>query len=216
MARGQTIWIDPDYPGGNEIHRIAWELSKGALILYPTDSVYAIGGHPAVRDAAVRLRALKPASRSTFLTLLAPSLKDIARYAHVGDEAFKLMKHLIPGPFTFIMQATKEVPRMLQNPKRKTIGIRVPDNPFCIELLKALDGPLISSSAPVDIDDPAVHKQELMDAMESRVEFLIEDGEPLRRTPSTVLDLTGPGFEVIRLGMGYEKLEPFLLNGSAI
>ncbi len=139
--------IHPDTPQTRRIEEIVDALRKGAVMLYPTDTVYAIGCDLNVKSAVERVRQIKQLSNDKPLTFLCPSLSNIAQYALVTDTAYRIMKHLIPGPYTFLLPATKLVPRLVQNPKRKTTGIRVPDHPVCQALLQSLGSPVISDAS---------------------------------------------------------------------
>src|SRR4028118_1538288 len=149
--------VHPETPQKRRIEEIRNALQDGAVMLYPTDTVYAIGCDLNVKSAVERVRRIKQLSNDKPLTFLCPSLSNIAQYAWVSDPAYRLMKHLIPGPYTFLLPATKLVPRLVQNPKRKTTGIRVPDHNVCLALLNALENPIISTSAHLtqDEDGPA-------------------------------------------------------------
>ncbi len=143
-----TIYtVHPDTPQVRSIKQIGDALQDGAVMLYPTDTVYAIGCDLNVKSAVERVRRIKQFSNDKPLTFLCPSLSDVGTYARVSDTAYRTMKHLIPGPYTFLLPATKLVPRLVQNPKRKTTGIRVPKHTVCSALLTALGNPIISTSA---------------------------------------------------------------------
>ena len=143
-----TIYtVHPDTPQVRSIKQIGDALQDGAVMLYPTDTVYAIGCDLNVKSAVERVRRIKQFSNDKPLTFLCPSLSDVGTYARVSDTAYRTMKHLIPGPYTFLLPATKLVPRLVQNPKRKTTGIRVPKHTVSSALLTALGNPIISTSA---------------------------------------------------------------------
>jgi tRNA threonylcarbamoyl adenosine modification protein (Sua5/YciO/YrdC/YwlC family) len=152
--------IHPDNPQNRRIEEIKLALSSGAIMLYPTDTVYAIGCDLNTKSAVERVRRIKQLANDKPLTFLCPSLSHVATYAFVSDKAYKIMKRLIPGPYTFLLSATKLVPRLVQNPKRKTTGIRVPNHPVCLVLLEALGNPIISTSAHLQlaqlIKEPAI------------------------------------------------------------
>jgi len=179
-------------------------------MLYPTDTVYAIGCDLRVKGAIERVRQIKRIANEKPLTFLCPSLSNIASYAHVSDSAYKLIRHLIPGPYTFLLPATKLVPKLVINPKRKTTGIRVPDHAICHALLQSLDNPVVSTSAPMPpgSDPRQVSKPELFDFLEKLVDVIIDDGLPLSGYQvSSMLDLTGDEPVVIRKGLGWEEIE---------
>lgn len=210
MARAIIYKVHPDHPEAQKTVRVAESLRDGALVLYPTDTVYGIGCDPRNRQAVERLRAIKSPERLKLLTLICPSLSDVAMYAHVGDAAFKLMRSLTPGPFTFILKGTREMPRLVLDPKRKTAGLRVPDHPICQALLQRLGHPLVSTSARLPEMEDAQTREELFEMFIHRVDVIIDDGLPLRALPSTMIDMTSEDFEVIREGLGMEALLPHL------
>ncbi|NES98463.1 MAG: threonylcarbamoyl-AMP synthase, partial [Desertifilum sp. SIO1I2] len=155
--------VHPTTPQKRTIEEIRDALRNGAVMLYPTDTVYAIGCDLNVKSAVERVRQIKQLSNDKPLTFLCPSLSNVASYATVSDPAYRIMKSLIPGPYTFLLPATKLVPRMVMAPKRKTTGIRVPDHAICQELLNALGNPIISTSAHLVGDEemaPVPHQPE--------------------------------------------------------
>lgn len=205
-----TIYsVHPETPQIRRIEKIRDALQDGAVMLYPTDTVYAIGCDLNVKSAVERVRRLKQLSNDKPLTFLCSSLSNIAQYARVSDPAYRLMKRLIPGPYTFLLPATKEVPRIVMSPKRKTSGIRVPNHAVCYALLEALGNPVISTSAhlPQEEDSvPEVHleRAKLFDKFDGLVDVIVDDGlEPGERV-STILDLTGDEPLIVRKGLGWE------------
>jgi tRNA threonylcarbamoyl adenosine modification protein (Sua5/YciO/YrdC/YwlC family) len=215
MAKIYTL--HPQTPQARTVDLIQSALQDGAVMLYPTDTVYAIGCDLNAKSAIARVRQLKQLANDKPLTFLCPSLSNIASYAMVSDSAYRLMKHLIPGPYTFLLPATKQVPRLVMNPKRKTTGIRVPDSPICLALLTALDHPIISMSAPPDPEedgiDPEIPSQacrlsriELFDRFDKLVDVIIDDGAEPKTQVSTILDLTHDQPMVIRRGLGWEAI----------
>jgi len=180
------------------------------LALYPTDTVYALGCDPRVRAAIERLRHLKRMTSQQMLTLLCPSLSSVSHYAHMDDPAFKLMKTLTPGPYTFILQATREMPRLVQHPRRKTAGLRVPNHRICQALLAELGGLLVSTSARPATGRRPHNRQELFEMFENQVDIIIEEDRPFGTVPSTVIDLTASEHAIVREGLGMEALAPFI------
>jgi len=211
--------LHPDNPQNRRIEDIIAALKTGAVMLYPTDTVYAIGCDLNVKSAVQRVRQIKQLANEKPLTFLCPSLSNVATYAYVNNAAYRIMKHLIPGTYTFLLPATKLVPRLVQNPKRKTTGIRVPDNAVCLSLLKALGNPIISTSAhipPLDddgdtwVEQEPLSRVELFDRMEGLVDVIIDtDKEPGYKV-STILDLTEEQLTVIRQGLGWEEVEGWI------
>ncbi len=213
-----TIYrVHPDTPQSRSIEQIKEALQDGAVMLYPTDTVYAIGCDLKSKSAVQRVRRIKQLSNDKPLTFLCPSLSDVATYAWVTDSAYRTMKHLIPGPYTFLLPATKLVPQLVMNPKRKTTGIRVPHHPVCQALLQALDNPIISTSAHLVTEDEAdsadnwetngyYSKEELFDSMHKLVDVMVDDGSEPGFEVSTILDLTGDDPVVVRPGLGWEAM----------
>ena len=210
MRRAITYKIHPQYPQPYLIGKVAEAIRRGAVVLYPTDTVYAIGCHPGDKDSIERLRALKPQSQNLALTLLSPSLSDMTRYTYLEDDAFKLMKALTPGPFTFILKATKMVPKLVQNPKRKTAGVRIPSHPICQALLAELGEPLVTTSARMPDGTEPQSEWELFEALAPLVDVIVDDELPMNTVPSTVLDLSEAQPVILREGAGLEKLAPFM------
>lgn len=205
-----TIYnVHPETPQIRRIEEIKDALQDGAVMLYPTDTVYAIGCHLTVKSAVERVRRLKQLSNDKPLTFLCSSLSNITQYAWVTDSAYRIMKSLIPGPYTFLLPATKLVPRLVMNPKRKTSGIRVPNHPVCQALLKALGTPVISTSAHLpdqNNQSPMVtlERAELFDMFDSLVDIIVDDGSEPGDRVSTILDLTGDEPAMVRQGLGWE------------
>ena len=211
----KTYELHPQNPQKRNVDQIVKELRKGAIMLYPTDTVYAIGCDLEAKAAIKRVRELKQMSNEKPLTFLCSSLSNIAEYAVVQDFAYRQMRHLVPGPYTFILKATKQAPKLVMNPKRKTTGIRVPENAICQTLLEELGNPVISTSARlVDADSPYAElpylsRYELFDALESQVDIIIDSGEDPNYEPSTILDMTGDEPLILRKGQGFEAVEEF-------
>ena len=207
--------LHPDTPQNRRVEKIINDLKDGAVMLYPTDTVYAIGCDLYVKSAVEKVRQIKQLSNDKPLTFLCSSLSNIANYAVVNDSAYRIIKRLIPGPYTFVLPATKLVPRLVMSPKRKTTGIRVPNNQVCLTLLKALDNPIISTSANITSDAKGIApikvevvtgKAELFDCLENLVDIIVDDGSDSIYQVSTILDLTGHQPNLIRQGLGVEAV----------
>lgn len=183
-------------------------------MLYPTDTVYAIGCDVNDKGAVQRVRQLKQLSNNKPLTFLCSSLSNIAEYAKVSDEAYRLMRHLIPGPYTFLLPASKQVPKMVINPKRKTTGIRVPDQAICQSLLSTLGNPIVSTSAHLPDDDEweVMEKAVLFDRLEGSVDLIIDSERDPGYQTSSIIDCTGKTAEVVREGLGWEKLSKLVVG----
>lgn len=193
-------------------------------MLYPTDTVYAIGCDLNSKSAVQRVRQIKQLSNDKPLTFLCPSLSNIANYAYVTDSAYRIMRRLIPGPYTFLLSATKLVPRLVMSPKRKTTGIRVPNSAICQALLNGLNNPIVSTSAHV-IEDPEMGKNssvhftgttqaELFDHFDKLVDVIVEDGLELHHQVSTILDLSEEPPMLVRRGLGWEAVETWVAEVS--
>ncbi len=214
--------IHPHNPQTRSIEQIVAALRQGAVMLYPTDTVYAIGCDLNAKSALERVRQIKQLSNDKPLTFLCPSLSNIAQYAEVNDSAYRIMRHLIPGPYTFILPATKLVPKLVMNPKRKTTGIRVPDHPICAALLETLGNPIISTSAhaPDDADTPtkdrdytALEAVELFDRFDKLVDLIIDNGSEPTDQASTILDMTTEEPILVRKGLGWEATMTWVREG---
>lgn len=213
--------IHPDNPQSRRIQEIKEALSKGAVMLYPTDTVYAIGCDLNAKSAVERVRQIKQLANDKPLTFLCPSLSNVATYASVTDTAYRIMKRLIPGPYTFLLPATKLVPRLVQSPKRKTTGIRVPNHSVCLALLAALENPIISTSAHVPQDEAdegmvgldmkdILSRVDLFDRLDNLVDVIVDTGEEPTFEVSTILDLTGEEPMITRRGKGWEEAEAWV------
>ncbi len=211
--------VHPDNPQVRTIEQIRDALRNGAVMLYPTDTVYAIGCDLNSKTAVERVRRIKQLSNDKPLTFLSPSLSNVATYASVSDAAYRIMKHLIPGTYTFLLPATKLVPRLVQDPKRKTTGIRVPNYNVCLALLNALENPIISTSAHLtqDEDEPAsietasnISRVELFDCLDKLVDIIVDDDSEPGYQVSTILDLTGEEPIITRKGLGWEEASTWI------
>ncbi|WAL61693.1 L-threonylcarbamoyladenylate synthase [Thermocoleostomius sinensis] len=213
MAR--IYQLHPDNPQVRHVEAIRDALRQGAVMLYPTDTVYAIGCDLHVKSAVERVRQIKQLSNDKPLTFLCSSLSNIAEYAQVSDAAYRLIRRLIPGPYTFLLPATKQVPRLVMSPKRKTTGIRVPDHTICQALLQALGNPIISTSATTiaqcteempQMTDPPMSSIELFDQLDKLVDLIIDNRSPISLQVSTILDLTTDQPTIVRKGRGWEAV----------
>lgn len=207
--------VHPDNPQVRTIEQIRDALRNGAVMLYPTDTVYAIGCDLNSKSAVERVRRIKQLSNDKPLTFLCPSLSNVATYASVSDAAYRIMKHLIPGTYTFLLPATKLVPRLVQDPKRKTTGIRVPNHNVCLALLNALENPIISTSAHLTQDENGsaisgetesmISRVELFDSLDKLVDVIVDNGSEPGYQVSTILDLIGEAPIITRQGLGWEE-----------
>ncbi len=194
------IEISPTHPQPRLVRRVVEALAQGAVIGYPTDTVYGIGCDIFSKSGIERIYQLKDRSRKKPLSFICADLKDISRYAQVPDHVYRTMRKYLPGPFTFILEATKEVPRIMMS-KRRTVGIRVPNHPICLAMVRELMHPIISTSANVSEEAPICDPREIDQRM-GKVLDLVVDGGSLPNIPSTVVDLSGDVPVVIRQGKG--------------
>ncbi|MFH1810357.1 MAG: L-threonylcarbamoyladenylate synthase [Pseudomonadota bacterium] len=191
--------IDPNDPEPGKVARAVEILESSGVIAYPTDTTYGVGCSIFSREAIERVHRLKGLPDDHLMSFIVPDLVDIARYAMVENESFRTMRRLLPGPYTFVVRATPEVPKILQS-KRMTVGIRVPDSPVCLAIARRLAKPIISTSTRVgelrlfEPDEIEVH-------MGHGIDLLLDAGR-LERPLSSVVDLTGPYPVVLREGAG--------------
>jgi tRNA threonylcarbamoyl adenosine modification protein (Sua5/YciO/YrdC/YwlC family) len=198
----QRFYLHPDNPQIRLIKQAALMLREGAVIAYPTDSSYALGCRLGDVDALKTLRQLRGVDDKHHLTLVCADLSELGRYARVDNPAFRILKLGTPGPYTFILEGTREVPKRLLHPKRATLGLRVPDHPVVLALLAELGEPILSTTLipPNEahpLNDPDAIAQHMPRAL-----GLILDAGQTAEAATTVIDLTGDAPEVIRLGNG--------------
>jgi len=192
--------MNPDHPQPRKIQQVAAQLENGAVIAYPTDTVYGFGCDLTNRKAIDRIYRLKNMSPKHLLSFVCPDLSEIARYAQVGDTAYRILRRILPGPYTVVLEATREVPKKLLQ-KRKTVGIRVPDCPVALDLVRALGRPIISSSVKDGDGDPMQDAEDIRDRYSRQVDAIL-DGGFIMAEPSTVISLVDDELEVIREGKG--------------
>lgn len=184
------------------VTQVVARVRAGGLIVYPTDSSYALGCHIGNKAALDRIQRLRNIDARHNYTLMCRDLSEIATYAVVDNAAYRMLKALTPAAYTFILQASREVPRRLQNPKRRTIGIRVPDQPIAQALLDSLGEPLMTSTLLLPGDDlPLTDPAEISDRIGNQVDMII-DGGHCGYEMTTVVDLTGAAPVVVRVGKG--------------
>jgi len=188
------ISINPQNPQQRLIKKVSEILDQGGLIAYPTDTFYGIGCDLYNKKGIQQIYKLKNRPLNQPFSIICDSLKEISRYAKVSDYSYKTMRRLLPGPYTFIMEGTKLVPKIMLT-KRKTVGIRVPDNIICLSIVRELGRPIISTSAL--LDDPSL----IQDSYSSYLDIVI-DGGVLHPDPSSVISLIDDIPEVIRKGKG--------------
>lgn len=198
----QFFSVHPTHPQQRLIRQAAEIVRKGGLIAYPTDSCYALGCHIGDKDAMDRLRSVRGIDDKRHLTLMCRDLSEIASYAILDNAHYRLMKVATPGSYTFILRATREVPRRLMHPRRKTIGVRVPQHPVAHALLSELGEPMLSATLQLPGDDtPMSEGEEIRTRLEHQLDLVVDAGH-CGITPSTVIDLTAETPVVLRLGSG--------------
>ncbi len=201
----ETIVIHPDHPEPRKIAAAVQVLDHDGVLLYPTDTVYALGGAVDSRKAAERIHRLKQMDTRQPLALIVSELREAARYGVITDFAYRQMRRLTPGPYTFVLEATREVPRILLD-KRRQVGIRVPANEICAALVRALGKPLLTSSAvPPGSDRACIDIDEAKEAWPNGIDLAI-DGGPTPGRVSTVVSLVGDEIEILRIGLGADEL----------
>ncbi len=203
----ETLHIHPDNPQARLLSKVADIVRNGGLVAYPTDSAYALGCHLGDKDAVDRIRRIRDLDKHHNFTLVCRDLSELGSYAKVDNQVFRLLKAHTPGPYTFILNATSEVPRRLMHPKRKTIGLRVPDNAITQGLLAELGEPLMSVTLILPGDEyPLSDPDDIRDRLGARIDALV-DGGCGSLEPTTVIDLSGAEPQLLRRGMG--DPEPF-------
>jgi tRNA threonylcarbamoyl adenosine modification protein (Sua5/YciO/YrdC/YwlC family) len=198
----QFFSIHPENPQRRLINQAVEIVRKGGVIAYPTDSSYALGCAIGNKDAMNRIRRVRQVGDEHNFTLVCKDLSEISIYAKFDNDIYRLLKRFTPGPYTFILAATREVPRRLQNPKRRTIGIRVPDFPFVSMLLDGLNEPLMSSTLIMPGDDlPLNDAEEIRKTLEHDVNLVV-DGGPCDIQPTSVIEMADGLPRVVRYGKG--------------
>jgi tRNA threonylcarbamoyl adenosine modification protein (Sua5/YciO/YrdC/YwlC family) len=198
----KLIEIHPVDPQPRRVAGIVEIIRNGGLIAYPTDSSYAFGCHIGDKRAIDRIHRIRRTDKTHNFTLICRDLSEISVYARVDNWAYRLIKSMTPGPYTFILQATREVPKRLQNPKRRTIGLRVPDHPLVHAILDGLGEPIMSSTLTLPGDDmPLTDPLDIEARIGHQIDLIVDAG-PTGIEPTSVIDLTSGVAEVLRQGRG--------------
>ena len=200
MAR--LVEIHPTDPQPRRIAEIVATIRNGGLLAYPTDSSYALGCQIGDKRAMDRIRRIRKTDKNHNFTLVCSDLSEISLYARIDNWAYRLIKSLTPGPYTFILQATREVPKRLQNPRRKTIGLRVPDHAIVQAMLKALGEPIMSSTLTLPGDDTPLTDVDEIEARIGHQIDLIVAGGATGIEPTSVIDLSEGSIKILRQGRG--------------
>ena len=200
MAR--YLVIHPENPQPRLVRQAVDMLRQGAVMAWPTDSAYALGCHLGDKAAAERMRRIRQVDEKHNLTLVCRDLSEIATYAKVDNRIYRLLKAVTPGPYTFILQATREVPRRMMHPRRRTIGIRIPDHVIAQALLEALGEPIMSTTLILPGDEhPLTDPEDIRERLDPQLDLII-DGGNCGLEPTTVVDLTGEVPVIVRRGKG--------------
>lgn len=198
----QFFQIHPENPQQRLIAQAVQIIDKGGIVALPTDSCYALVCHLDDKDAVMRLRRIRGVDEKHHLTLLCRDLSEIAQYAKVDNRQYRMLKAATPGAYTFILEATKEVPRRLSHPSRKTIGLRVPENAITHALLEGLGQPLLGTTLILpDEEEPLTDPDQIRERLEKLIDLVI-DGGACSLIPTTVVDMTADAPELIRRGRG--------------
>ncbi|GAA6205790.1 MULTISPECIES: L-threonylcarbamoyladenylate synthase [Thalassotalea] len=198
----QFFYVHPDNPQGRLMKQAAEIIRQGGVIVYPTDSGYALGCHIGDKKALDRICRIRDIDKNHNFTLVCKDLSELSEYTRVDNSAFRALKNNTPGPYTFIFKASKEVPKRLLNPKKRTIGIRVPDNAIVHGLLAALEEPIMSTTLIMPGKSMAEYDPEnIRDMLEHQVDLIINGGH-LGEHPTTVIDYSEGDAQVIRIGEG--------------
>lgn len=198
----QYFYIHPDNPQLRLIKQAVTIIQQGGVIVYPTDSSYAVGCHIGDKKALDRVRRIRHLEPQHQLTLICRDLSELGTYSQVSNRAYRLLKSLTPGPFTFILPGTRDVPRRLLCPKRKTIGLRVPEHNIAQALLSELGEPLMTTTLAMPGDElPMSDPESIREELEHQVDLII-DGDSCGLEPTTIIDLTDDMGHIIRQGKG--------------
>lgn len=192
--------LHPITPQKRYIDKAVELLKKGGVIIYPTDTVYGIGCDIYNREALERIFYIKNDTVTKLFSFVCSDLKDISKYAKVSDYAYRTMKHLLPGPYTFVLPAAKDVPKKLWT-KRKTVGIRIPKNKIALTLAKEVGNPIISTSVTNRIGEVLIDPLEIKNIFNSQIDLMLSSGY-LSNIPSSIIDLSEDSPEIIRKGAG--------------
>lgn len=194
--------VHPDNPQARSIQQAVEIVRSGGLIAYPTDSCYALGAQPGNKDALDRIRTIRHLDDKHHFTLVCKDFAQLGQFVQIDNDVFRSIKAVTPGSYTFILPATKEVPRRLLHPKKKTVGVRIPDNPVVRALLAELGEPLLSSTLLLpDEEEPLTQGWEIKERLDHVVDAVIDSGD-CGAEPTTVIDYSSGVAEVVRRGMG--------------
>ena len=195
-----VLSIDPERLKGRHLRRAVEVLAAGGVIIYPTDTIYGLGCDITHKSAVERIRRIKGRDARKPMSFVCADLNDIARYARVSNYAYRILRRMLPGPYTFVLPATKETPRLLRS-RQKTVGIRIPDHPVTAALVRELGQPILSTSANRSEQDAITDPLRLEEELGHDVDLILECGQ-LPVLPSSVVSLVGDEAAVLRRGLG--------------
>lgn len=195
------ISINPDNPQPRSIKQIADKLRSGAVICYPTDTVYGIGCDIFNQKAIKKIFQIKKRPMHKPFSFMCSNLKNVSDYGHVSNMAYRIMRKALPGPFTFVLPAARIVPKIMIT-KQKTVGIRVPQNNICLALIEALGNPILTTSAILDAEGPPLSEAYQFDELLGKMVDVVIDGGMVYPDPSTIVDFSGDELEILRQGKG--------------
>jgi len=196
----EVLSIDPQHLKGRHIRRAIEILRDSGVIVYPTDTIYGLGCDITNKEAIERVRRIKGRNHKKPMSFVCADLSNVSRYARVSNYAYRILKRCLPGPYTFVLPATRETPRILQT-RQKTVGLRVPDHPVPIALVQELDNPILSTSANYSDQEVLTDPQELQETLGKQVDLILECGQ-LPIMPSSVISLICDQVEILREGQG--------------
>ncbi|MGA8987536.1 L-threonylcarbamoyladenylate synthase [Aeromicrobium sp.] len=197
------IEIHPDNPQQRSVDQAAAVIQDGGLIAYPTDSGYALGAQLGNKDALDRIRTIRQLDDKHHFTLVCRDFAQLGQFVHVDNAIFRAVKSATPGPYTFILPATREVPRRLLHPKKKTVGVRIPDSKIVGALLSALGEPILSTTLILPgTDEPMSAAWEIAEQLDGQIDVVIESGAEVIAEPTTVIDFSDGVAQVVRVGAG--------------
>lgn len=196
-----TLQIDARHPNPRHIRRAVESLSAGGIVAYPTDTSYGLGCDLFNKGAIEKIYQLKRLDKRHQLSFICSDIADISQYAVISDYAYRTMKRLLPGPYTFVLQATKVVPKFMLGEKKKTVGIRIPDQPVPLAIVTELGHPIINTTAGFEAEEPLASAEQIVDAMGKQIDVVLDIGI-LQFDESSVVDLSGEAPVVLRRGKG--------------
>lgn len=206
--------LHPETPHRDKVFELTDHLRNGAIALLPTDSQYALVCDYQNKKGMQRIRQIRQMGKKDHLTVMCHSLQHVSTFAHLNDDNFKLIKRLIPGPYTFILPATREVPRLLTHPKKRTVGIRVPNYPICLDTIMELGKPVLVITAKlegVEHAHPDDGDRELfLSRFDKIVDVIIDNQQPLNSDETSIIDLTDQPSRLLREGLGMKRLREAL------